>query len=202
MLRLVVMLLIPAVAMAAGGATKVVTFQTNKGDIVLELYPDKAPKTVANIVNYVASGFYNGTIFHRVVPGFVIQGGGFTADMQQKPTEPPIPNEAANGLKNLRGSICMARLPQPHTASSQFFINLVDNPYLDHTDNTDRGFGYCVFGKVIQGMDVVDAIAKAPTGAVGPYEGVPKEPVIITKAFIGAPKGAATKPAAPESKSP
>ena len=200
MLRILVgmALLVPGLAMAAGDAAKPrVRFETTKGVIVLELEAAKAPKTVANFLAYVKSGFYNATIFHRVIPGFVIQGGGFTADMQRKSTQAAIVNEAGNGLKNVRGTVCMARLPEPNTATSQFFINLVNNSSLDHRDNTAEGFGYCVFGRVVAGMEVVDAIAKVPTGSQGPYEGVPTQPVVITKAVIveAAP---AAKPPAPQ----
>ncbi len=165
-----------------------VLLDTSMGQIVIELDPAKAPKTVANFLTYVRSGFYDGTIFHRVIPGFMIQGGGFTAGMKQKKTRGPIVNEAGNALKNLRGTIAMARTNRVDSATSQFFINLVDNSFLDHRDNSTRGFGYCVFGRVVKGMDVVDAIAKVPTGTVRaggmPFANVPKTPVIIKKASI------------------
>lgn len=161
-----------------------VEFRTNLGTIELELYPDKAPRTVDNFLGYVREGFYDGTIFHRVVPNFVIQGGGFTRDMTKKDTDPPIENEADNGLRNLRGAICMARTNDPHSASSQFFINTKDNPPLDFRGKTPSGWGYAVFGKVVEGMDVVDVIEKVPTGRSGPYQDVPLEPVVIETARI------------------
>jgi cyclophilin family peptidyl-prolyl cis-trans isomerase len=161
-----------------------VLMKTSMGDIVIELFPKEAPKTVENFLQYVRDGFYDGTIFHRVIPGFVIQGGGFTAEMQRKETRPPIVNEADNGLRNLRGTLSMARTREINSATSQFFINLVDNRALDHRDNTPAGFGYAVFGKVVKGMDVVDAIAKVETHTVGPYDNVPVEPVVIEKAVV------------------
>jgi len=157
----------------------IVLMKTSMGDIKLELYPQKAPKTVANFLSYVEDGFYDGTIFHRVIGNFMIQGGGFTPDMKQKETKPSIPNEAGNGLKNLRGTIAMARISDVNSATSQFFINVVDNPNLDHKDETPRGFGYAVFGKVIEGMDVVDKIKEVKTTTKGYYGDVPVEPVII-----------------------
>lgn len=177
------------VASAAGAgqspAQPRVRIETNRGTIVIELEPDKAPKTVANFVTYVRDGFYDGTVFHRVIPGFMVQGGGFTADLERKATRPPIENEARNGLSNLRGAVAMARTAEIDSATSQFFINLVDNTYLDHRDDTPRGFGYCVFGHVVEGMDVVDAIAVIPTGAAGPFpKDVPQQPVIITRATL------------------
>ncbi len=155
---------------------------TSLGTIELQLDPQRAPKTVANFLQYVKSGFYGGTIFHRVIPGFMIQGGGFTPDMQQKPTQPPIPLESQNGLKNLRGTIAMARTANPNSATSQFFINLVDNPALDYPQ--PDGHGYAVFGQVIKGMDVVDRIAKVPTQDAGPYQNVPVTPVVIKQAIL------------------
>lgn len=159
-----------------------VLLRTNMGDIVLELDAVRAPITVSNFLAYVDSGHYNGTIFHRVIDGFMIQGGGFTRDMVQKPTRPPIRNEATNGLKNLRGTIAMARTPDIHSATAQFFINVVDNPYLDHQSEDPRGFGYCVFGRVVEGMDTVDRIKAVPTGSQGGHENVPLEPVEIIEA--------------------
>lgn len=166
-------------ASMAGDQPKV-AIDTNYGTIVLELYPDKAPETVANFLQYVDSGFYENTIFHRVIDGFMIQGGGFTPDYQQKPVRAPIKNEANNGLSNVRGTVAMARTPQPHSATSQFFINTVDNSRLDYRFETPQGWGYCVFGKVIEGMDVVDDIAKTPTGPAGPFHSdVPQAPIVI-----------------------
>lgn len=164
-------------------ATKVV-LETSLGKIVLEIYEDKAPETSKNFLKYVDEKFYDGTIFHRVIPNFVIQGGGFDKEMVEKTTHPPIKNEADNGLSNLRGTISMARTNDPHSASSQFFINLVDNKNLDFKDkNSGRGWGYAVFGKVSEGMDVVDKIASLKTTTKGYYENVPVEPVLILKAY-------------------
>ncbi|HWP93721.1 MAG TPA: peptidylprolyl isomerase [Thermodesulfobacteriota bacterium] len=154
---------------------------TSLGDIKIELYPDKAPITVENFLSYAKDGFYNGTIFHRVIPGFMIQGGGFTPNMEQKPTKSPIKNEADNGLKNEPGTIAMARTSVVDSATSQFFINQVDNQFLNHGS---RDFGYAVFGKVVEGMDVVNKIAQVKTGRVGPFQDVPLEPVVIESVKI------------------
>ncbi len=157
-----------------------VKITTNLGDIVVELYPDKAPKTVSNFLYYVKSGFYNGTIFHRVINGFMIQGGGLTADMKEKPNKrKPIENEASNGLKNRIYTLAMARTNDPHSATSQFFINVADNDFLDYKSSTTSGYGYAVFGKVIKGQDVVDRIKRVSTGTVGMYQDVPRTPVVI-----------------------
>ncbi|HKI87031.1 MAG TPA: peptidylprolyl isomerase [Thermoanaerobaculia bacterium] len=161
---------------------------TNKGTIVLALDSSAAPKTVDNFLTYVRSGFYDGTIFHRVIPGFMIQGGGMTAQMQRKPTRAPIPNEASNGLKNTRGTIAMARTQNPNSATAQFFINLVDNASLDYRGGGPDGAGYAVFGHVVSGMDVVDAIAKVQTTFRDGHQDVPVEPVIIEKATVESPK--------------
>lgn len=161
-----------------------VTLDTVKGTITLELNEEKAPETVRNFVQYVESGHYDGTIFHRVIDGFMIQGGGFTRDMDQKPTREPIRNEAMNGLTNERGTIAMARTSVVDSATSQFFINLVDNDFLDFRDPTPQGFGYAVFGKVTDGMEVVDEIAKARTGFSGPHQNVPEEAIVIKKAHV------------------
>jgi len=161
-----------------------VTIETSKGTIVLELYPDEAPKTVANFLSYARWGHYDGTIFHRVIPNFMIQGGGFTADLKQKTTEMPIENEADNGLMNDRGTVAMARTPDPHSASDQFFINTKNNTFLNHKGKTPEGWGYTVFGKVTKGMDVVDAISKVKTGTRGSMENVPIEPAVITKVTV------------------
>ena len=162
--------------------TVTVVMETSKGTIELELDRAKAPGTVANFVNYVKKGHYDGVIFHRVIPDFMIQGGGFTADMDQKATDAPIENEAKNGLKNVRGSIAMARTSNPHSASAQFFINLKDNSFLDYPGQD--GWGYCVFGKVTTGLDVIDAIAKVQTGSKGVHKKVPTEAVLIKSAKI------------------
>lgn len=156
-----------------------VVFETNFGDITLELMPEEAPITVENFLQYVDDGFYDGTIFHRVVPGFVIQGGGFNEAMEQKQTREPIKNEADNGVKNTRGSLSMARTQQVDSATSQFFINLNDNAFLDHGS---RDFGYAVFARVVDGIDVVDQIARVATGNHGMHQDVPQEPVIVQQA--------------------
>ncbi len=179
---LVLAVLVPALASAANPRVKV---ETSKGTIVLELYPEKAPKTVANFLEYVRTGHYFGTTFHRVIPGFMIQGGHFQSDFQMPATLPPIPNEAANKLKNVRGTIAMARTGDPNSATDQFFINLKSNDFLDYRNDTVDGIGYCVFGKVVEGMDVVDAIAKVPTGSGGPFpKDVPRPPVVIKGATL------------------
>ncbi len=159
-----------------------VVLDTSKGKIVLELYPDKAPVTVKNFLAYVDARFYDGTIFHRVIPNFMIQGGGFTADMNQKPTNDPIQNEADNGLKNQRGTIAMARTNVPDSATSQFFINSVSNDFLNFKSKSAQGWGYAVFGKVVEGLDVVDAISAVKTGTSGRFRDVPAEPVVIKSA--------------------
>ena len=161
------------------------TIDTNMGTITLELNEEKAPETVRNFVKYAEDGHYDGTIFHRVIDGFMIQGGGFTKAMNQKPTREPIRNEAMNGLKNERGTIAMARTMIVDSATSQFFINLVDNAFLDFSFPTPQGFGYAVFGKVVDGMSVVDSIAKVKTGFSGPHQNVPEEPILIKKITIG-----------------
>jgi peptidyl-prolyl cis-trans isomerase A (cyclophilin A) len=154
-----------------------VVFSTTQGDIKIEFFPQEAPITVENFLRYVDDGFFDGTIFHRVIPGFVIQGGGFTADMQQKQTHEPIRNEADNGVKNSRGTLSMARTQARDSATSQFFINLADNAFLDHGE---RDFGYAVFGHVVEGMEVVDKIAALPTADSGMHQNVPLEPVVVT----------------------
>ena len=158
--------------------------ETSMGTITLALDDEKAPATVANFVQYAKDGHYDGTIFHRVIDGFMIQGGGFTKDMNQKATREPIRNEAMNGLKNARGTIAMARTMVVDSATSQFFINLVDNGFLDFQSPTPQGFGYAVFGKVTDGMEVVDAIAKVKTGFAGPHQNVPEEPIVIRKVTV------------------
>ena len=163
---------------------KKVEMQTTKGTIVLELDDEKAPETVRNFVEYVQTGHYDGTIFHRVIDGFMIQGGGFTKDMNQKATKAPIRNEASNGLRNKRGTIAMARTMVVDSATSQFFINLVDNDFLDFTLPTPQGYGYAVFGRVADGMNVVDAIAKVKTGYHGPHQNVPEEAIVVKQATV------------------
>lgn len=162
-----------------------VQMQTSEGTIVLELFPEQAPETVENFLGYVNDGFYDGTIFHRVIDGFMIQGGGFTGDFQRKSTRDPVANEADNGLKNRRGTVAMARTSDPHSATAQFFINVVDNAFLDHTAPTPQGWGYTVFGEVVEGMEVVDKIRQMPTGPGGPFpRDVPRNPVIIEQISV------------------
>jgi peptidyl-prolyl cis-trans isomerase B (cyclophilin B) len=158
----------------------VVLLETSSGDILVELFSDNAPKTVENFLRYVDGGFYENTIFHRVIPGFMIQGGGLSARMEEKETGAQVQNEADNGIKNTRGTLAMARTRDPHSATAQFYINLVDNSFLDHTEPTPSGWGYCVFGKVTEGLDVVDKIAKVKTRPQGIHENVPVEMVLIT----------------------
>jgi peptidyl-prolyl cis-trans isomerase A (cyclophilin A) len=170
----------PAAATAA--ASTRVALETSEGRIVVELKADKAPKTVANFIQYVNDGFYDGTIFHRVISGFMIQGGGFTSTMSEKPTRAPIPIESNNGLKNVRGTLAMARTMDPNSATAQFFINVVDNAFLDYPGRD--GAGYTVFGNVVEGMEVVDKIRAVPTGRRGPFTDVPATPVVIKTARI------------------
>lgn len=171
----------PVAATTAPTVNPKVLIKTNMGDITVELNAEKAPKSVENFLQYVKDGFYNGTIFHRVIDNFMIQGGGFTPDLRQKPTRPSIPNEAKNGLSNKRGTIAMARTPDPNSATAQFFINLVDNRNLDYvSDERAETWGYAVFGQVVSGMDVVDKIKAVPTGPKGPFRSdVPTSDVVI-----------------------
>jgi cyclophilin family peptidyl-prolyl cis-trans isomerase len=178
-----------AFAFPALAANPQVEFDTTAGKFKVELYPDAAPKTVANFLDYVKSGHYNGTQFHRVIAGFMVQGGGLTADFKEKSTNPPIANEAEQsskaGLLNAPGTLAMARTSAPNSATAQFFINVADNKFLNFRSPDPQGIGYTVFGKVVAGMDVVDRIAKAPTGAGGPFpKDVPVEKVVITKAVV------------------
>jgi cyclophilin family peptidyl-prolyl cis-trans isomerase len=156
-----------------------VLMETSKGDITIELYEKEAPRTVKNFLSYVSEGFYNNLIFHRVIKDFMVQGGGFDTEMRQKDPKSPIKNEARRGLGNKRGTLAMARTNVIDSATAQFFINVVDNDFLNHTDNTARGFGYAVFGEVIKGMDVVDSIVRVETGTFSGYQDVPKEPILI-----------------------
>jgi peptidyl-prolyl cis-trans isomerase B (cyclophilin B) len=171
-------------ARAEKRSNPLVKLETSMGEITLELYPDKAPDTVANFLQYVKDGFFNGTIFHRVIPTFMIQGGGFDAQMNQKPTRAPIKNEADNGLKNEAYTVAMARTMDPNSATAQFFINVADNQFLNHTAKTPQGWGYAVFGKVVKGQDVVDKIKMVPTGNKGMHQNVPVEAVTILKATV------------------
>jgi peptidyl-prolyl cis-trans isomerase B (cyclophilin B) len=167
---------------------RTVKFETSLGDILIELFDEKSPETVRNFLSYVGDGFYDGTIFHRVIPGFVVQGGGMMPGLKEKDTKDPIKNEAANRVKNLRGTLSMARTSAPDSASSQFFINLADNESLDHRSQDPRSYGYCVFGKVVEGMDTVDAMARAATGTRSPHQDVPKEDIVLKKAVLATPK--------------
>jgi cyclophilin family peptidyl-prolyl cis-trans isomerase len=174
-------------AVPAQGANPVVVLETSAGNITVELFRDKAPRSVENFLAYAKAGFYKGTVFHRVIKGFMIQGGGLTAALERKPTQAPIANEAANGLKNTRGTLAMARTAEVNSATSQFFINTADNPRLDHRDESPQGFGYAVFGAVIDGMAVVDKIELVATTAKGGHQNVPAEPITITAARIKTP---------------
>ena len=163
----------------SGKTNPIVTMETSEGTIKIELFADKAPITVGNFLGYVDSKFFENTIFHRVIPDFMIQGGGFTSDMKQKPTKSPIKNEAGNGLTNTRGTLAMARTGVVDSATAQFFINVKDNAFLNHRDKTPNAFGYAVFGKVIEGMDVVDKIVQVPTRSFGMFDDVPDKHVVI-----------------------
>ena len=167
----------------AGGKPRVV-LETSAGNITIELAASEAPLSVANFLQYVQAGFYSGTIFHRVIPDFMVQGGGFTADMTQKETRSTVRNEAGNGLKNLRGTVAMARRAEPDSATAQFFINLTGNDFLDHQNDTPAGMGYAVFGHVTEGLEVVDKIAATTTTSVGPMSDVPAQPIVIKRATL------------------
>lgn len=181
MISILLVFMVSLSASAAGkpGDNPRIVLDTTKGKIVIELYLQKAPETVVNFLGYVDARFYDGTIFHRVIPNFMIQGGGFSADMQRKPVKGPIKNEADRGLKNERGTIAMARTGDPHSATAQFFINLVNNDFLNHKNKTQQGWGYAAFGRVIEGMDVVDAISAVKTTSYQQYRDVPVEAVVI-----------------------
>jgi len=182
MKRLVIVLMFLIVSSAVFAVQNpVVLINTSMGDIEVELFKEKAPLTVANFLMYVDKGFYNGTIFHRVIGNFMIQGGGFTPGMIEKKTLSPVKNEAANGLSNKAGTVAMARTVDVHSATAQFFINVVDNPFLDYKSPTDQGYGYCVFGRVTRGIDVVDKIRKVQTGNCGFFQDVPVKDVVIYK---------------------
>ncbi|EPZ13756.1 peptidyl-prolyl cis-trans isomerase [Thauera terpenica 58Eu] len=180
--HLIAFALLASSALSALAANPMVELKTNQGDIVVEVFADKAPKSADNFIQYVKDGFYNRTVFHRVIDGFMIQGGGFDADMKQKSTRAPIENEARNGLRNEVGTLAMARTADPHSASSQFFINLVANTALDYPSRD--GWGYAVFGKVVKGLEVVESIAKQPTANRGFHQNVPVEAVIVNSARV------------------
>jgi cyclophilin family peptidyl-prolyl cis-trans isomerase len=184
MTRLFVFLLSLIAATTVYAANPKVELKTSMGAVVLELYPDNAPKTVENFLQYVKDGHYDGTIFHRVIPGFMIQGGGFGANMQEKKTRPAIRNEAGNGLRNAVGTVAMARTADPHSATAQFFINVSENDFLDFKSPDDKGYGYTVFARVTAGMDVVAKIVQVPTATVGPHQNVPRQPVVIERARL------------------
>ena len=193
LLVLLVALLLSPVALAANPQ---VELKTSMGTVVIELYPDNAPKTVENFLQYVKDGFYDGTIFHRVIPGFMVQGGGFTPNFQQKTTRPNIRNEAGNGLRNAVGTVAMARTADPHSASAQFFINVSENDFLDFKSPDDKGYGYTVFGRITTGMDTVEKIVKVPTATVGAHQNVPRQPVVIERARLLPDTAVKSKPAA------
>ena len=179
---LAVLLLSGDLLMAANDDAPKVRMETSSGTLVIELDAKNAPETTKNFLIYVDDGFYDGTIFHRVIKGFMIQGGGYDRDFKQRPTLPPIQNEADNGLKNERGTIAMARTGDPHSATAQFFINSVDNDFLDHREKSPQGWGYAVFGKVTEGLEVIDAISGVATGSHGPHSDVPQSQILILKA--------------------
>ncbi len=185
------------IAPAALAANPKVEIKTSLGAVVIELYPENAPKTVENFLQYVKDGFYDGTIFHRVIPGFMAQGGGFTPNFQQKPVRPAIRNEAGNGLRNAIGTVAMARTADAHSATAQFFINVSDNDFLDFKSPDDKGYGYTVFARVASGMDVVQKMLLVPTATTGPHQNVPRQPVVIERArLLEETPAAKTKPAA------
>ncbi len=171
-------------APAALAANPKVELKTTLGSVVIELYPENAPKTVENFLQYVKDGFYEGTIFHRVIPGFMAQGGGFTRNFQQKTTRPAIRNEAGNGLRNAVGTVAMARTADPHSATAQFFINVSENDFLDFKSPDDKGYGYTVFGRVTSGMEVVQKMLQIPTATVGPHQNVPRQHIVIEQARL------------------
>jgi cyclophilin family peptidyl-prolyl cis-trans isomerase len=178
--KLAVVLIFLAIATGAFAAgNPIVLMKTSMGNVEIELFQDKAPATVVNFLSYVNSGFYNGTIFHRVIGNFMIQGGGFTPGMGEKKTLPPVKNEAANGISNLTGTVAMARTMEPQSATAQFFINVADNRFLDYKSPTTEGYGYCVFGRVVKGMDVVERIKRVQTGNKGYFQDVPLQDVVI-----------------------
>lgn len=192
--RLLPLLIALWFAPAALAANPKVEIKTTLGTVVIELYPENAPKTVENFLQYVKDGFYDGTVFHRVIPGFMAQGGGFTPNLQQKPVRPAIRNEAGNGLRNAIGTLAMARTADPHSATAQFFINVADNDFLDFKSADDKGYGYAVFARVTSGMDVVQKMLQVPTATVGPHQNVPRQPIVIERARLLEDTPAKTKP--------
>ncbi len=185
MLRLLFILIAALWSVASFSANPQVELKTNMGVIVLELYPERTPATVKNFIQYVKDGHYNGTVFHRVIPKFMIQGGGFSPDFKQRPVGKPIRNEAADGIKNTVGTVAMARTSEPHSATAQFFINIADNDFLNFRYPTREGYGYCAFGRVIKGMNVVQRIASVATGAgPAPHRDVPRQPIVIEQATV------------------
>jgi len=193
LIALLPLLFVLVISPAALAANPKVELKTTLGAVVIELYPENAPKTVENFLQYVKDGFYDGTIFHRVIPGFMAQGGGFTPNYQQKPVRPAIRNEAGNGLRNAIGTVAMARTADPHSATAQFFINVSENDFLDFKSPDDKGYGYTVFARVTSGMDVVQKMLQVPTATVGPHQNVPRQPIIIERARLL--PDAAAKPA-------
>jgi cyclophilin family peptidyl-prolyl cis-trans isomerase len=200
MLRLFALLIALTLTPAALASNPRVEVKTSLGTVVIDLYPENAPQTVENFLQYVKDGFYDGTVFHRVIPGFMVQGGGFTRTMQQKPTRPAIRNEAGNGLRNAVGTVAMARTKDPHSATAQFFINVTDNDFLDFKSPDENGYGYTVFGRVSAGMDVVQKMLQAPTATVGPHQNVPRTPIVIESTRLIEVAPAKSKPAKPAAK--
>ena len=198
MIRLFTLLIalsfLPTTALASNPK---VELRTSLGTVVIDLYPENAPQTVENFLQYVKDGFYDGTVFHRVIPGFMAQGGGFTRNLQQKPTRPAIRNEAGNGLRNAIGTVAMARTKDPHSATAQFFINVADNDFLDFKSPDENGYGYTVFGRVSAGMDVVQKMLQVPTATMGPHQNVPRTPIVIESARLLSAAPAKPKPAKP-----
>ena len=195
MVRLLAAIVALVLALDVAAAEPRVELKTTMGTIVVELFPERAPATVKNFIQYVTDGHYDGTVFHRVIPNFMIQGGGFARDFKQKPVRQPIRNEAGNGIKNTVGTVAMARTSAPHSATAQFFINVADNDFLDFRYPTEQGYGYCVFGRVVTGMDVVRRIAAARTGAgPGPHRDVPLQPILIERATVLNAAAPAAKP--------
>ena len=182
--RIIAALFFLFTSLTCAAAQPQVEIRTTLGTITVELYADKAPQTVANFLQYTRDGFYDGTLFHRVIPDFMVQGGGFTANFVQKATRGPVRNEADNGLKNAVGTLAMARTPDPHSATAQFFINIADNDFLNFRSPTPQGYGYTVFGKVVKGMDVINRIARVSTGNQGSHQNVPQKAVIIERARV------------------